>query len=248
MKQESSKKKPLANESVEKARNLLYKSLEDVRVLHAEKIRDELAQKKGLVAYLRYFLFTKPFRTNFVISSFAFICFLLVAIVVKAVNNIWISLIYVLLVVIVWATLTIFIYVITPKPDIKYDKRWSDVVSSILSRSTEISKTREELTLKELKQILKRAIRYYHRNGEPLKFLLNLFWGGIFVGCLPDSNFQEAMIEAFSTLQPMIIWNQNKFGALCLLFVPFLSLIYHFRYGLPKVWLEHVLFQIEVEE
>lgn len=250
MKKHFIRKQNPTKESAQKTFNLLCRSLEKVRQEAREKMVNELSKNTNLIGQLRYLLFTKPLRTSLVQNCFAFVVFLIIGAIVKAINNIEANVIYSLFVTILWSFVGIFMTIITPKPNIGHDERWSEVKLSMLqsSQSMEILGTNKEVTIKELKKIIKRAIRYYRLDGEPLKFLLNLSWGGIFIGCLPDPDFQVAMIEAFRKINPVIIWNQNKFGAISLLFIPIIGVIYRSRYGLPKGWLEHVLFQIEVEE
>ncbi|ACB50673.1 hypothetical protein cce_1323 [Crocosphaera subtropica ATCC 51142] len=97
---------------------------------------------------------------------------------------------------------------------------------------------------KQAKENLTRAILYYRREGKPLNFIIDLLWGGIFIGCLPDSNFQQLLM----TLDILQILKCNWFGGMSIIVTPILFIFYCIKYDFPAAWLENVLTQIELEE
>lgn len=105
-------------------------------------------------------------------------------------------------------------------------------------------KTQLQNKKNEAKQRFNRAIFYYRRKGKPINFLVNLLWGGIIIGCLPDLTFQKALI----TTSPSIIWNANPLGSIGLICLPFVYIFNSVRYDIPIAWLENILAQIELEE
>jgi hypothetical protein len=125
----------------------------------------------------------------------------------------------------------------------EYDTRWSHVVSLYLHKASIDSKYERLEQLNEARRRIKRSINYYERKGEALKFILDLMLGGIFIGCLPDRAFQEAL----ATLSPLKIYSENPLGAISLLSSPFIGVFYSSRYGLPAIWMEQVISQIELE-
>ncbi len=108
------------------------------------------------------------------------------------------------------------------------------------------SSQKEELETyrKQAKENLTRAILYYRREGKPLNFIVDLLWGGIFIGCLPDSDFQQLLM----TLDMSQILKCNLFGGISIIVTPFLFVFYCIKYDFPAAWLENVLTQLELEE
>jgi hypothetical protein len=131
-----------------------------------------------------------------------------------------------------------FLEKITPKVEFSYEILWSNVVSKYLHYENLNGK------LYEAKIRLKRARQYYIDQGRPLKFMIQLLWGGIIIGCLPDKEFQEVLI----TLDPLVICKENPLGGLSLISLPFILVRYHIKYDLPIAWLENTLAQIELHE
>ena len=157
----------------------------------------------------------------------------------------------------------------TPKLEIGWDDLWKGVsqyylqeIQRKMSRNSQNSSQfkpfqltiynlfkssqEEELDiyLKQAKESLTRAILYYKRGGQPLNFIIDLLWGGIFIGCLPDSDFQQLLM----TLDMREILSCNLFGGVSMIVTPFLLAFNGKKYNFPAAWLENVLTQIELEE
>ncbi len=126
----------------------------------------------------------------------------------------------------------------TPRFEIGWDRLWPKVLGYYLYQ-LDLDKD-----INGAKQNIKRSILYYKRKGYSLNVMINLLWGSIFIGCLPDSNFQEALINVdFFKLIEL-----NKFGSFSLIFTPLLFGYYFINYDLRITWMENVLTQIEIDE
>jgi hypothetical protein len=232
----------------EKTYDLIRKGLKETHALDGEKTSNALSEEKGWLAFLRKSLLEKPLITCLVITIFLLIFIGLGALVIqKLINNIYVRLLYFLFAAFLYAFVPIFVQIITPKSDMGYDEIWSRTVSFYL-RETGIDNDQKYTSnlekLNEARRRIKRGIHHYRRQGEWLSFIMNLMWGGVFIGCLPDPEFQKALV----TLSPIEIWNKNQFGAFSLLLLPFIAAFYSSFYGLPIAWMEQIASQVELED
>lgn len=117
-------------------------------------------------------------------------------------------------------------------------ERWSRVIICCINSDDWYN------NIPELKRDINRAILSYTWEGKPLSFIVNLLWGGIFIGCLPDPNFQKALI----TMSITEIFKANLFGALCLILLPFIYIYYFINYEVPIAHMGLVIAQVEIEQ
>jgi hypothetical protein len=167
------------------------------------------------------------------------VIFFVISSLIVIIKNIWISSGFLIFCLIAFLSIPIILKTNTPKLELEWDEQWKKVLEEYLKKTNlQNNKTNKA------KQNLKRAILYYRREGKPINFFVNLLWGGIFIGCLPDPAFQKALI----TGNPITIWDANPLGAIGVLSLPFIYTYYHVRYDIPIAFLENVLSQIELEE
>ncbi|MGF1603880.1 MAG: hypothetical protein ACFCU8_18040 [Thermosynechococcaceae cyanobacterium] len=228
-----------------KTYQLIRECLKETHVLDKDKTSEKLSKEKGVIAFLRKSLFEKSLQTYFTIIAAFFLVIIIGGGIVSAItDSIYVRLIYILAITILYLSLIFFLQKITPRQVMGYDERWSNVTRSFCYKTNIDSKYGSNTQkLNEVRRRIQRAINYYGREGEPLRFIINLMWGGIVIGCLPDPIFQKALV----TLSPIEIWSTNQFGAFSLLIVPFIAGFHYSRYGLPMIWMEQVVSQIELE-
>lgn len=129
---------------------------------------------------------------------------------------------------------------ITPKLDINLYKLWFFVLERCQQKPKKWS------NLKIIKRDIKKALFLYLWEGKPLNFFINLMWGGIVIGCLPDPAFQTAL----GTMSISDMITANLFGDVCLLILPFAYIFYFITFQTPIVRLEIItsVMEIKLEE
>jgi hypothetical protein len=143
---------------------------------------------------------------------------------------------FIILIPFLYGTIKILISVIKLQEQLNYDDLWNEILKLYLE---DVGTDFRGAKIK-----LKKAIGHYSRLGEPFKFFIEVFIGGVFIGCLPDKDFQVALLS----LCVSKIINANPFGAACLILLPLILGIYLFKYYLPKRWIQQVIDQIELAE
>jgi hypothetical protein len=224
---------------------IICECLKETHALDRRKTSEILTREKGWLSFLRQNLFYRPLITNLVVTGIVGILSLLFLIVSLKVNNsIYMRLIYILVVVLVYFLLMIFLLKVSPKYEMEYDERWSRTVSSYLMKTNiDLKSWTIPEKLKEARRRIKRGVNYYNREGMPLKITMNFVGGGIVIGCLPDPGFQKALI----TYSFVKIFSENQLGAVAIVALPIIAAFYSSLYGLPIVWMEQVISQIELE-
>jgi uncharacterized membrane protein len=151
-----------------------------------------------------------------------------------------------------WLISMIFLLFITPKLEISWEQRWKQAKHQYLKKIQGDEKL--------ARGNVKRAITYYRHKNQLLRFFWNLLWGGILIGCLPDKEFQNAVITALGkawkygiiserTTEALLkIYEANPFGLIAICALPFVGIFYLWQYRIPVNWLENVLSIIEFEE
>ena len=225
---------------------LIRRSFQDIHTVDAKRTRERLKKQSGWLARLRSYLFEQPLKSYFYILISFSLLLLFGAIVVREFDDIVIRALFFIVSSLLYFLISTFLYLITPNPDMDYDERWKLNLRRIKQELQDPNKNLSEVEeLQYIKTRIQRSINHYHRNGGPAKFIIELMWGGIFIGCLPDTKFQKALL--FFPDMPKI-WATNPFGAIALVSVLFIGPIYHFKYRIPKVWMEQVIIQIELND
>lgn len=196
-------------------------------------------QLKGRFARFRLFLFLNP-NSFFGICILVSLTFIGITSILISFNNSFGVRIFFLFLCTLYLSIPLLLDVITPKFDMEFDARWSGVLNSYQKKSV--------LSDDQVKHNVKRAFSYYTRQAQPLKFFINLTWGGIFIGCLPDPDFQQAIVCFFMTMSFPKLFEANWFGSLCLVSIPFIYTYYCIHYKIPVIWMENVITQIELRE
>jgi hypothetical protein len=131
----------------------------------------------------------------------------------------------------------------TPKSQVGYNERWRKTLELYLERSgiEKLYMTRTK-HYQEARRRLRISIDHYLRESKVLGFFINIVWGGVFIGCLPDKEFQIALI----TYSPKCIFNANPFGFISLIISPIIFFEYFRRYYLPSAWMEQIVNQIDL--
>lgn len=222
----------------QKTFQLVHECLRETNNIGKEKFANDLKKRKGMLARLRQFLFLHPNSIFLVILIFTLVLLGSAIIIRNFVNIFWFRLSFLFMCTPLYLMIPLFLERITPKFEMGWDERWSRVLGSYLS------KTQLNDNVDQAKRNIKKAILYYSREGKSIGFIVNLMWGGIFIGCLPEPSFQKALI----TMSVSEIFHANLFGSVCLLFLPFVYVHYFVYYEIPIAWMEHVLAQIELEE
>ncbi len=206
--------------------------------LAKEELNNELQQREGLLARFKYFLFLKP-NIILLVPFIVFLVLLPPAYIIRNfVNVLWIRLLFVFFCAFLYVMIPLFLQRITPKLDMELHELWAGVISCC---------QREENwknNLKQIKRDINRAILSYRWEGKPLGFIANLLWGGVFIGCLPDPDFQKALI----TMSFSQVFQANLFGSMCLIFLPFIYIYYFINFETPIARMEIIISQIEFEE
>jgi hypothetical protein len=224
---------------------IICECLKETHALDRIKTSELLAIEKGLLSFLRQSLFYRPLVTNLVVTGIVGILSLLFLIVsLKLNDSIYMRLIYIFVVVFVYFSLMIFLLKISPKYEMEYDERWSRTVSSYLMKTNiDLKSFTISEKLKEARRRIKRGVNYYNREGMSLKITMNFVGSGIVIGCLPDPDFQKALI----TYSFVKIFSENQLGAVAIVGLPIIAAFYSSFYGLPIVWMEQVISQIDLE-
>lgn len=224
---------------------LVRASFQDIHIVDGKRTSERLKKQSGWVTRLRCHLFEKPV-ISYVYLFVGFIVLHLfgVKIVIDS-NDVIVRILFCLMSTLLYFSVSIFLYLITPDPDMDYEERWKSklrLIKNNLKEHKDSFNKQDELQF--IKYRIQKSINYYGRNGEPVKFLLELMWGGIFIGCLPDKSFQEVLVFFPNIFK---IWAINPFGTIALIFVLLIGPIYHFKYRIPKIWMEQVITQIELD-
>lgn len=226
--------------------------LQETQSINREQTSTRLMQQRGWLGRLRQLRFHKPLLSYFVFISISYPVLGIISFIV----NEWtrdldskiqsfIRLIFLLIITFFYLAFTIGLNIITtPRFEMGYDEQWQTSLGCYLSKSKIDLDYAKPDKMREAKRRIKRAISHYSRGGEALRFMIDLMWGGIVIGCLPDKESQNALL----TLLPLTIFNANPFGGFCLFFLPFLFGWYQFRYYIRIVWMQQVIDQIELEE
>ncbi len=220
----------------EKTFNIIKEGLSINKQTYREAFTDELRQKEGYWSRFRYFLFLHP-NFTFLIQFILFFLFIVLAILfnIKQSDD-WIRIIFIIIFMTSILMIPLLLLKFTPKFEIGWDRLWPKVLGYYLSQSGN--------DIEKAKHYLRRAIWYYKRKGKALNFIVNFLWGSIFIGCLPDSDFQHTLI----TLNVGKLFALNSFGAMSVIITPLLFIFYIIHYDLPVAWMENVLTQIELDE
>lgn len=207
------------------------------------KFARALKQRRGKLAELRYYLFVNPGSIT-VFSLLLVLSFLGILLVASGFAKIfyWVCIALALLYPFC-SLIPLLLGLLTPKFEIEWNELFSVVLKNYLEEKEPPKKQ-----VKQAKSNIRRAILYYSRRGQPLKFSVNLLYGSIFIGCLPDKEFQNALINFSVNWSLPLLFEANIFGTSCMLISLFLYPIYHYRYELPVIWMESVITQIELRE
>jgi hypothetical protein len=135
-----------------------------------------------------------------------------------------------------YATIKAVMSIAKLEKQLDYDNLWDEILKLYLK---DVGTDRTEARNK-----LKKALGHYSRSGEPFKFFIEVFIGGVFIGCLSNRDFQVALLS----LSVSKIIDTNPFGATCLILCPLILGIYLFKYYLPRKWIQQVIDQIELAE
>lgn len=202
--------------------------------LAKESFAEELRQRAGLLARFRLFLFL---NSNIIFLVFIVLLMGITYFISNFVNVLWIRVVFVCFLLLLYFALLLFVR-ITPKLEMDLHERWSDVMNCCM-RSENWNNN-----LKQMKRDINRAILSYRWEGKALDIFVNLLWGGIVIGCLPDPEFQKALI----TLSPLEIFQANFFGSIYLLFLPFIYIYYLVNFDNPIARMEIIIAQIQFEQ
>ena len=224
----------------EKTFQLIKEGLKENKQTYREAFTDTLRHKEGNWSKLKYKLFVHPNSIFWVQIGITIIIIIFAQLLNIKEGNKWSQLIFIIVSMTILFTIPFLLIKITPKFEIGWDKLWPKVLGYYLAQSGN--------DIKKAKQSLKRAILYYRREGKVLNLLVNFLWGSIFIGCLPDSNFQKALMSLVNTLNVIGFLETNLFGGISVLITPFLSIFYLIKYELPAAWMQNVLTQIELDE
>jgi hypothetical protein len=243
-------------EKYEETFERVKRCIKKTRAWDREQTRDTLNQhQESWQTIIKLFLFYRPLLAMvvFVLVYFLFAWITAVIIVYVAMKfdnktELYIRQAGLFIILIPSIFLAIKMYVMIPRSQVGYDERWQKTLDFFLneldvSGTSKVHDTQAE-KFREAKRRLKISIGHYLREGEVLKFFLNLIWGGIFIGCLPDNKFQDALL----TLSAESIFNANRFGAICLFIAPLVFSYYFLKCVLPSAWMQQVVDQIELDE
>jgi hypothetical protein len=223
---------------------LIRQCLRKTHFVDKKRTSSKLAKEKGWRATLRQHLFENPYFTSLGIAVFPYLFLFPGSLIIRnSTSNIYVHLTWLLTVIFLSLGLHFYLQKITPKLEMTYDERWRLALDEYLIASgIKLKFDGKSKQLNEAKIRIQRAISYYKKEGVTLKLILNLMWGSIVIGCLPDPAFQQAL----ATLSLSEVWSTNPLGTFALLIVPFVGVVYFVRYGLPVAWMEQVISQIEL--
>lgn len=205
-----------------------------------------LARFLGVRKIFRWHLFKYPSKvvpvTYFISISPVFVVLAINILLPQRNTNLFINLKAILLLASLVANFIVpwVIFIFTPKFFLDWDEKWQGV----------IDKYRRGRKSKRLKSELVGALKNFRRRNKPFEFIINLFWGGVFVGCLPIPAFQKVLYCFFyspSILSFKAIFQENFFGGFCLFFTLAIYPIYFYIYMVPIVDIEDAIFQLELE-
>ncbi|MBD2307204.1 hypothetical protein H6G17_17040 [Chroococcidiopsis sp. FACHB-1243] len=229
---------------------LIRECVHETNYLGKERFANTLKQQEGKIPKIRHFLFLHPTSILLIVFLITTIVFLGSSLIVRNfVNILWIRLLFILSFSFIYITIPVFVQIITPKFDMKWEERWGQVFNSYLHK-IELTSAQAELSLSEQQKLrfkkaelsLKKAILYYSRTGKPISLFIKLLFGGIFIGCLPDPEFQKALIS----MSLSVIWDTNLFGAISILILPCVYIPYFAIYDVPITLMEQIVTQIEL--
>jgi hypothetical protein len=203
-----------------------------------KKTRDWNNRKENFLVYTKQFFLYKPFSTRVILYLVCSILFYVLVRVFNSIPNASIQLAGKILGFIIYFCITISLIKRIPRPLVEYEETWKTTLAYYLEESKINKKYHSQSEkYKEAKYRLRTATRYYRQKGEFLLFFINLLWGGIFVGCLPDKDFQQSLM----TLSIFKIFDANPFGLVCILLLPIMSLYYFRTSGLPAIWIQQIV-------
>ncbi|WP_341525714.1 hypothetical protein WKK05_24470 [Nostoc sp. UHCC 0302] len=226
--------KSYENLSSQQNLKLIRECLREINQLGRQKFGDELKQQQGILARLKKILFFYPNTIGISVFVLCLIFITICIVIANLVNLLWIRITLFIIGSFLYLPLPIFIEFITPKFDMKSEERWGRVLGVYLSKTG--------LNLKQTERNIKRTLFYYSQEGKPIRFFVDLFWGGIFVSCLSEPTFLKALVTG-SILE---IFNANPAGAICIVILPFLYLFYFVNYKRPITWMEYIVNEIEL--
>jgi hypothetical protein len=249
-------KQSVTCEKYEETFECIKRCIKKTRAWDREQTRNTLDQhQESLQTIIKLFLFHRPLLAIVVFGLAYFLFVWITAIIIVYVamkfdgkTEAYIRQAGLLIILIPYIFLSIKMHVMTPRSQVGYDERWKKTLDFFLNELDVSSVGKAHNTqaekFREAKRRLKISIGHYLREGEVLKFFLNLIWGGIFIGCLPDKEFQDALL----TLSAESIFNANRFGAICLFIAPLVFGYYFLKCILPSAWMQQVVDQIELYE
>lgn len=224
-------------ESPEQVSNSIISYLRETKREFNQLFRRSLQQRAGWLNRLKYSLFTERNSLFWPLVSFYFIWLLIVQFNLFKIktpvdkNLVIFSVTFMMLIL-------LSLIIITPKLKYNYDDFWWKVKNKYLEGTDSCKLSREQATVN-----LKRAIAHYKRESQPLYFMIELIWAGIFIGGLPDPEFQKALLTNLLGLSEI-----NPFGFISIISLPFILFFYGRNYAFPMDYMEQVLSQIEYED
>lgn len=215
--------------------SLIRQSLTEVYKEERKNYQYKLKAKSGIISKIRFFLFSQPYATSIVMICLLFIGFVAGFIIREWTENaeylsneykLGIRLFYLLIFIAIYAFLPIILELMKPKLKLKWVQLWKDVAEKLFVKAR--WKNHQEAIYN-----LSIEKKEYVKNRKYLKFLCQLLWGGIFIGCLPIVEFQQALIS----LNPIQIIETNWFGGLAICILPFLYDYYYinFEYHIDNI-------------
>jgi uncharacterized membrane protein YagU involved in acid resistance len=230
----SSKKSP--NPKRKTPFQLIQESLRETNIEGRENLSERLGNRKGKMSQVKHFLFLHPTFHFLSTVTIGVIIIYIASIVGNLEMSNEIRLALVLIFISLYAAWPIFLNRVTPKFDMSFEETWGRVVGKYLWKTG--------YNLVQAERSIKREILRYKRESRPVNFIVNLLWGGVIIGCLPDPIFQKALM----TTSLVEILNTNPFGGVCIILMPFIYQYYFVNYDIPIAWMESAVDQIELEK
>lgn len=223
--------------------SLISQSLREVRKEQENTYKDKLKLEAhmGIVSKIRYFLYSKPYLIHIISFAILFLGLVIGFLVREFTENLpdadklEIRLVYILFFVWIYLFIPFLLEVLKPKLKIEWLQLWKNTIEKLFTKTNWNS-------YDEAIYYLKIENKSYIKNGKVLKFTCQLLWGGIFIGCLPITEFQNALIS----LSPIQILKTNLFGGLSICILPLLYSCYYFKYDLPSAYIDNALDTIEL--
>lgn len=223
--------------------SLIRQSLKEVRkeqnIFFENKLK--IKARLGIISKIRYLLYSKPYLIHIVALAILVLGLVIGFLVRKLTENLSPSdrlgfrLIYVLIFILIYVAIPFLLEVLKPKLKIEWFQLWENTIKKLFTKA-------KWKSYDEAIYYLKIENKSYIRNGKVLKFTCQLLWGGIFIGCLPITEFQEALIS----LSPIQILKTNLFGGLSICILPLLYSCYYFKYDLPNAYIDNALDTIDL--